>query len=159
MKTFTSGDIRYIVKGVRQRHLDYWEEIGLISARGRARRPHPGGRRGENRIYSLDDLKEIRLIKQFREAGISLQHIGKALAALRTQKRRAALSKEVLVTDGKKIEWKRSDGKIIDLTRKNQLVFAVVALGNIESELRAEIHKYEKRLFKAESGIKKIARA
>ncbi|HUY92576.1 MAG TPA: MerR family transcriptional regulator [Pirellulales bacterium] len=146
--TFSAREARSIT-GVSQRCLDYWDELGVVQS---TRRRGQEGRRGSARVYEFDDLLQIKIVKQLRATGLSLQKIQKAL---KTVKRRTGEKRpfvEVLVTDGRRFEWKRADGKVEDLLRSGQLVFAGFAIGAIEADLKTQIVKLEKRSKRKENG-------
>lgn len=139
--TFSSREARSIT-GVSQRCLDYWDEVGVIQ---RSRQRGREGKRGSARVYEFDDLLQIKIVKQLRATGLSLQKIQKALKVLNRQTEEKQPLLEVLVTDGRRFEWKRADGKVEDLLRSGQLVFAGFAIGAIEADLKMRIVKLEKR--------------
>ncbi len=135
---WTSATVRKVL-GVSQRQLDYWEESGLILASAnekRARRELTRAGRLEQRKYEFVDILGVRLVKQLRDAGLSLQKIRKAADELRRQGKSL---NAVLVTDGKKVEWIREDGRVQQLLAGGQLVFAAVALKRIEIDLRKKL--------------------
>ncbi len=129
------------VLGVSQRQLDYWEQIGLIRATANEKR---GSReltrtgRLEQRLYRFEDFRDVKVVKKLRDAGLSLQRIQKAVAELR--RKGMGLKDVLIVTDGKRIEWIREDGKVQRLLDNGQMVFAAVAIKRIEEELRKELN-------------------
>jgi DNA-binding transcriptional MerR regulator len=132
---FTAAAARKIV-GISQRCLDYWDERGIVvpsSVRA--------GGKGSERRYTYDDLLKLTVVKRLRASGLSLQRIRKGLSKLR--KASAAddpLLREVLVTDGKSIHRVTEDVTVIeDLLSDGQLVFSIVAVGRIDSELRGRV--------------------
>ena len=59
--------------GVSYRQLDYWSRTGLVTASVEA------SGSGSHRLYSVDDVVRVALVKRLQEAGISVQRIRKAL--------------------------------------------------------------------------------
>ena len=60
--------------GISYRQLDYWARTGLVTP---SVRPADGS--GSQRLYSFEDLVELRIIKRLLDAGISLQRIREAI--------------------------------------------------------------------------------
>lgn len=134
---FTAAAARKIV-GISQRCLDYWDEQGIVKptavrAQGK----------GSERRYTYDDLLKLTVVKRLRASGLSLQRIRKGLAKLR--KNTVAvdpLLNEVLVTDGKTLHRVTENVTVIeDLLSQGQLVFSVVAIGRIDTELRGKVFR------------------
>lgn len=74
---FTTADITHIM-GFTKRQLDYWSQQGVIVPS--IQRSHgPGSRR----LYSLDDLLQLRFIRQLKHHGWSTQKIRLAIETLR----------------------------------------------------------------------------
>ena len=132
MQQFTSADIDAIL-GLHQRTLDYWDERDVV-------RPsiQKADGKGTTRLYSYEDLIELRVVMRLRELGLSLQRIQKGLAYLRSSTRRPAKDM-VLVTDGKDLFEKRRGDKLVSVLRGGQMAFGVVVLGRIPLELDASI--------------------
>src|SRR5205807_7338368 len=73
------------------------------------------------------------VVRRLRDQGLSLQKVRKGLARVQKQKKKPL--SEVLVTDGKDFFWKR--GKTyIDLLAGGQMVFSVIAIGQVHEELQ-----------------------
>lgn len=136
--TYSSADARRIV-GLHQRHLDYWREREIVSPSEQSTRGSKEVGRGTQRRYSFDDLIRLKIVKKLRLTGLSIENIRKALKALKKRQPGADLLTEILVTDGKRFEWRRADGRVEDLLAGGQLVFTAFALGSVENEVRARI--------------------
>ena len=119
--------------GARQRWLEYWDEQGIVCPT-----KHADGK-GTSREYSLEDLIKLRLVVKLRSAGLSLQRIQKAMRFVSKNRPKKELLLQVLSTDGERLEWKRHDGKIVDLLRGGQLVFGAVSLHAVEEEVKAKV--------------------
>lgn len=62
--------------GATERQLRYWDALGLVQPSIQ----QTNGKRGRRRLYSALDLRRLRELANQRSAGITLQHIRKALA-------------------------------------------------------------------------------
>lgn len=122
--------------GITQRQLDYWEQRGLL----RPSLAHPG-RRGKDRRYSYTDLVKLRVVKELRQAGLSLQRIRKAVRALKQRDPDMdPLLEEKLITDGQRVFVSTAEvGTLKEILRGGQLAFSVILLGKLEARVRRTI--------------------
>lgn len=132
---FTASEARKIVR-VSQRQLDYWDERGLVQASVRRDRG-----KGVERRYSYTDLVKLQVVKQLRDAGLSLQRIRKAVNMLKCRDpRRDPLADDILITDGNRLYRITSDHNVLqDILAGGQLAFSVVFLGKLEAKVRKKI--------------------
>lgn len=122
---------------VTQRQLDYWAELGIVS-------PSVQGAdgRGSERLYSFQDIVKLRIVKRFRELGLSLQKVRKALRKLRKDGSDGEpLLDEVLVTDGKTLYRRLKTGQLADLLKGGQMVLSIIQLGLIQEETRVAVSR------------------
>ncbi|MEW6155127.1 MAG: MerR family transcriptional regulator [Actinomycetota bacterium] len=121
------------IVGITYRQLDYWARTDLI-------RPSIADARGSGsqRRYSYRDLVELKVIKSLLDAGVSLQSARVAIEYLRSNLD-GDLSAARLVLNGPASVLVRSDGELVDLMRRGQGVFSVVALGGVTEQLDAAI--------------------
>jgi DNA-binding transcriptional MerR regulator len=125
--------------GLSRMQLSHWDKTGVV-------KPTVGATgKGTRRGYTFQDLIQLRVAKQLREDGISLQKIRKALAWLRKHysKVKAPLAELRLVTDGETlfvVDLEQDREKIIDTLKKGQTLFSV-ALGELIAELQGEVKK------------------
>ena len=121
------------IVGITYRQLDYWARTDLI-------RPSIADARGSGsqRRYSYRDLVELKVIKSLLDAGVSLQSARVAIEYLRTHLD-GDLSSARLVLNGPASVLVRSDGELVDLMRRGQGVFSIVALDGVAEELQAAI--------------------
>lgn len=140
MKYYAPDDARRVA-GVSQRCLDYWDETGVLRASGP--RDYRGHRkkRGTQRWYTFNDLIGLRVVRQLREAGLSLQKIRGALTRLRRRSPTSEPTLDVLVTDGKQFQRVRRDGRIEDVLSDGQLVFGIVGLNTIHKEVTRSVNR------------------
>src|SRR5919199_6461436 len=129
---FRSPQVCNIV-GITYRQLDYWARTDLI-------RPSIADARGSGtqRRYSYRDLVELKVIKGLLDAGVSLQSARRAIEYLRGNLGEDIASAK-LVLNGPGNVLVRSDGELVDLMRRGQGVFSVVALDGVKEELDAAI--------------------
>jgi len=118
------------------RRIDYWDRTHFIKpsisdATGR----------GSVRLYSFNDLIQLKVAKTLMDKGISLQKIRKAINYLKKNmpKVKKPLSELRFLTDGETVFVLTKDKKkIIDTLKSGQLVFSI-ALGEIIEDLKSEI--------------------
>jgi DNA-binding transcriptional MerR regulator len=135
--SYSSSQVRRILR-VSQRRLDYWDELGLVSP-VRANKGSKKRGRGDRRCYTFNDLIKLKVLKDLRETGLSLQRIQKGLKVLRKRSLHTDPFDEVLLTDGKSFHRVRANGKIEDLLSNRQLVFGVMSLRELELDIRNRI--------------------
>jgi DNA-binding transcriptional MerR regulator len=119
------------VVGISYRQLDYWARTGLVTPSIRE-----AGGSGTQRLYSFQDLIELRVIKQLLDTGVSLQKIRQAVEFLREMKRQPAGT--MLMSDGDHIYAADSPDEVIDLLQRGQGVFAI-ALDRVRDDLTASL--------------------
>jgi DNA-binding transcriptional MerR regulator len=97
--------------------------------------------KGSTRRYSFDDLLRLAVVKNLRQAGLSLQRIRKGLKSLRNRSGQAdPLLGHVLITDGKNLHRVTNDPQAVeDVLKDGQLVFTLVAIGEVDRELRERV--------------------
>src|SRR5438093_4629118 len=108
-----------MVVGISYRQLDYWARTGLVTPCVR-----DAGGSGTQRLYSCQDLVELRVIKKLIDAGVSLQRIRKAVKFLR-QHMSTEPTGITLLSDGASVYACESEDEVIDLVRRGQGVFAI----------------------------------
>jgi DNA-binding transcriptional MerR regulator len=121
------------IVGITYRQLDYWARTDLI-------RPSIADAKGSGsqRRYSYRDLVDLKVIKSLLDAGVSLQSARVAIEYLRKHLGEDVASAR-LVLNGPGSVLVRSDGELVDLMRRGQGVFSVVALDGVKEELDAAI--------------------
>jgi DNA-binding transcriptional MerR regulator len=116
------------VVGISYRQLDYWARTELVTPSVRE-----AGGSGTQRLYSFQDLVQLRVIKNLLDTGISLQRIRKAVDYL-NENMDGVPTGITLMSDGTRIYACESDEEIIDLLKKGQGVFAI-ALDKVWDDL------------------------
>ena len=122
------------ITGITYRQLDHWTTSSLINA---SIRNIKGS--GFHRIYSFQDIIQIKLVNKLREAGVSLQKIRIALKNIqKVLGDDISISDVSVFSDGKSIYVISDNDQMIDLLKKGQAVFGI-SLGPVHSEAEAKI--------------------
>ena len=124
------------IMGLSIRQIDYWDRTHFIKPSVSEASGY-----GSVRLYSFNDLIQLKIAKTLIDKGISLQKIRKAITYLK--KNMPEVEKPLFelkfLTDGETIFVLTKDKKVIIDTLKNgQLVFSI-ALGRIIEDLKGEI--------------------
>ena len=104
------------------RQVRHWDQKGLVKPSVQAAHG-----RGSRRLYSFDDLVELRMIARLRRSGLSLQRIARLLRYVRKHLGATGALKNVrLLTDGDRV-FVRSDDRAAweDVLRGGQIVWFV----------------------------------
>jgi DNA-binding transcriptional MerR regulator len=120
--------------GISYRQLDYWARTGLLTPSVRE-----AGGSGTQRLYSFQDLIQLKVIKKLIDAGISLQRIRKAVVYLR-EHLGTEPSSVTLMSDGVRIYACESPDEIIDVMSRGQGVFAI-ALDKVWDDLAGSLRR------------------
>ncbi len=131
-----SADVARSVVGITYRQLDYWDKTGLLrpsvkQARGK----------GSRRVYSFEDLVELRVIAGLLGVGISLPAVRKAARYVRSHFSNLVrpLARLALVSDGGRILVRATQSKeLIDASSGGQTVISV-AVEPIAREVRGKV--------------------
>ncbi len=118
------------IVGITYRQLDYWTRTGLVIPSVAAATGS-----GSQRLYSFNDLLQLKVVKSLIEAGASLQKVRQAIEYVRNHLA-DDWSKVTIVTDGAGVYACTSDAEVVDLLRKGQGVLgAIVAVGKVRDQL------------------------
>jgi DNA-binding transcriptional MerR regulator len=125
------------ITGLSIRQIDYWDRTHFIKPS-----VNEASGYGSIRLYSFNDLVQLKVAKTLLDKGVSLQKIRKALIYLK--KNMPGIKKPLLeirfLTDGDSVfVLTRNEKKIIDTLKSGQLVFSI-ALGEIVESLKGEVH-------------------
>jgi predicted RNase H-like HicB family nuclease len=129
------------ITGLSARQIDYWDRTHFIKPSVSEASGY-----GSVRLYSFNDLIQLRVAKTLMDKGISLQKLRKAINYLKknTPEIEKPLSEIRFLTDGETIFVLTKDKKmIIDTLKSGQLVFSI-ALGEIIEGLKSEIIDVQK---------------
>ena len=122
------------IVGISYRQLDYWARTELVMPSVRE-----AGGSGTQRLYSFQDLVQLRVIKNLLDTGISLQRIRKAVDYL-NENMDGVPTGITLMSDGTRIYACESDEEIIDLLKRGQGVFAI-ALDKVWEDLSQSLRR------------------
>jgi len=119
--------------GISYRQLDYWARTGLL-------RPSLAEARGSGtkRVYSYQDVLELKVIKELLDSGVSLQSARRAVDCLRDELGTDLASANLVLTSTNSV-LARSNGEVVDLLAGGQGVFNIVPLSGVVGELDAQI--------------------
>lgn len=123
------------------RQIDYWDRTHFIKPSVSEASGY-----GSVRLYSFNDLIQLRFAKTLMDKGISLQKIRKAINYLKKNlpEVEKPLSELRFLTDGETIFVLTKDKReIIDTLKSGQLIFSI-ALGEIVEGLKGEIVALQK---------------
>ena len=122
------------ITGISYRQLDHWTTSSHIQASIRNLKGS-----GFHRIYSFQDIIQIKLVNKLREAGVSLQKIRIALKNIDSiLGDNINISDVSVFSDGKSIYVISDNDQMIDLLKKGQAVFGI-SLGPVHTEAEAEV--------------------
>lgn len=127
------------VTGLTRRQLDHWDRTGLFRP-GLA----PAEGRGSARFYSFQDVVQLRVAKELREAGVSLQALRKVVEYLRKAGGLdAPLAEARLVVSGGDVLLLNGREELVSvLSAPGQGVLRIVLdLPKVVEELREEVRK------------------
>ncbi|MGH2738879.1 MAG: MerR family transcriptional regulator [Actinomycetota bacterium] len=130
------------IVGITYRQLDYWARTGLVNPS-----VQEAGGSGTQRLYSFEDLVQLRVIKRLLDAGISLQSIRQAIGYLRDRLKQAPHGM-TLMSDGKSIYALESADEIIDLLQRGQGVFGI-AIDKVWTDVEGSLKEAGRAVAKA----------
>ena len=128
-----SADVARRVVGISYRQLDYWDKTGLLRPSIRAARG-----KGSRRVYSFEDLVELRVIAGLLAVGVSLRKAARYVRHHFANLVRP-LSRLALVVLGKSILIRTTDNKnLVDATSDGQIVISL-AVAPIAEAVRGKV--------------------
>ena len=124
------------IVGITYRQLDYWTRTGLVVPS--LQQAHGSG---TQRLYSFNDLLQLKVIKRLTEAGASLRKVRQAIDYVRTNLQ-DDWAKATIATDGNGVYACTSDAEVVDLLRSGQGVLgAIVAVDRVREELAGTLRE------------------
>ena len=124
------------IVGITYRQLDYWTRTKLVEP---SLNPATGS--GSQRLYSFNDLLQLKIIKNLLDAGASLQKVREAIKHAQ-QTLTDDWSQVTIVADQSGVYALTSEAEVIDLLRRGQGVLgAVVAVDAIRDQLQGTLHE------------------
>lgn len=122
------------IVGISYRQLDYWTTTKLVTP---SVRDAEGS--GSQRLYSFEDIVQLRIIKKLLDTGISLQKIRHAMDFVRD--RGYDLRHVLLMSDGKEVYALDDQRDMFNILKRGQGVFAI-AVDPLYEELEAEVTRF-----------------
>ena len=129
------------ITGLSFRQVDYWDRTHFIKPSVSEATGY-----GSVRLYSFNDLIQLKVARTLMDKGISLQKMRKAISYLKKNmpEIEKPLAELKFLTDGETIFiLTRDTRKIIDTLKSGQLVFSL-ALGEMVEALKGEITALQK---------------
>lgn len=118
--------------GISLRQIQYWDEQGIVQPSIKK-----AYGRGTRRLYSFEDLVQLKVVKRLRDNNISLNKIKKSVAYLKKELPNVVkpLAEFTFITDGETIFNLTDDSdKLIDTLRSGQLTWNI-PIKNIVQEV------------------------
>jgi len=125
--SFRISEVSRVV-GASQSQLAYWDKTCLVSPSLRA-----ASGRGSRRLYSIEDIFELKILVKLLNSLLSLQRIRSSFQFIRGQSK--ALSSFVVLTDGKTVYFYEDYNTLVDTLKQGQTVLRVAV-----QDLIAEVH-------------------
>jgi len=125
--TFRISEVSCVV-GATQNQLVYWDKTGLVKPSVRS-----ASGRGSRRLYSIEDIFELKILVKLLNSSLSLQRIRSSFQFIRGQSK--ALSSFVVFTDGKTVYFYEDYNTLVDTLKQGQTVLRVAV-----QDLIAEVH-------------------
>ncbi|HVF52967.1 MAG TPA: MerR family transcriptional regulator [Actinomycetota bacterium] len=124
------------IVGITYRQLDYWTRTGLVVPSVAAATGS-----GSQRLYSFNDLLQLKVVKGLTDAGASLQKIRQAIDYVRDNLS-DDWSKVTIVTDGSGVYACMNEAEVVDLLRSGQGVLgAIVAVDKVREQLAGTLRE------------------
>jgi DNA-binding transcriptional MerR regulator len=124
------------IVGITYRQLDYWTRTGLVEP---SLQPAHGS--GTQRLYSFNDLLQLKVIKNLTDAGASLQKVRQAIDYVQHHVDED-WSTVTIVANGGGVFACTSEAEVFDVMRKGQGVLgAVVDVGHVRDQLTGTLRE------------------
>ena len=124
--------------GLTPRQIDYWDRTHFIKPSVKEAAGY-----GTGRLYSFEDVVQLKVAKTLIDKGVSLQKIRKSITYLKKNfpDAKKPLAEMWFLTDGETIfVLADKKEKILDTLARGQMVFAL-AIGELIEELKGKIKK------------------
>jgi len=121
------------VVGASPSQLAYWDKTGLVSPSLRL-----ASGRGSRRLYSVEDIFELKILVKLLDSSLSLQRIRSSFRFIRGQSRN--LSSLVVLTDGKTVYFYQDYGVLVDTLKQGQTVLRIAVqdlIADVQDRLTA----------------------
>jgi DNA-binding transcriptional MerR regulator len=128
--SFRISEVSRVV-GATHGQLEYWDKTGLVSPSVRA-----ASGRGSRRLYSIEDIFELKVLVKLLESSVPLQRIRSSFRFIRGQSRK--LASFVVLTDGKTVYFYEDYNVLVDTLKQGQTVLRV-AVQDLISEVQTRL--------------------
>ena len=128
--SFRISEVARVV-GASQGQLAYWDKTGLVSPSLRQ-----ASGRGSRRLYSIEDIFELKILVKLLDSSVSLQRIRSSFQFIRGRSR--SLSSLLLLTDGKTVYIYQDYGVLVDTLKQGQTVLRI-AVQDLIAEVQARL--------------------
>ena len=128
--SFRIGEVARVV-GATKGQLAYWDKTGLVRPSVKS-----ASGRGSRRLYSVEDIFELKILMKLLDSSVSLQRIRSSFRFIRSQSR--ALASFVVFTDGKTVYFYEDRNALVDTLKEGQMVLRV-AVQDLISEVQAAL--------------------
>ncbi|MBE0431668.1 MAG: MerR family transcriptional regulator [Dehalococcoidia bacterium] len=130
--SFRISEVARVV-GASPSRLAYWDRTGLVSPSLRR-----ASGRGSRRLYSVEDIFELKILVKLLDSSLSLQRIRSSFQFIRGQSRN--LSSLVVLTDGKTVYFYQDYGVLVDTLKQGQTVLRIAVqdlIADVQERLTA----------------------
>ena len=121
------------IVGITYRQLDYWTRTDLIKASVADAKGS-----GTQRLYSYEDLLQIKVIKSLLDSGFDLKKVRKVIEVLSERLGEDVASANLVISDGR-VMLAQSGDELVDLLRQGQGVLNILPIAGLQTELQAQI--------------------
>jgi DNA-binding transcriptional MerR regulator len=128
--SFRISEVARVV-GASHSQLAYWDRTGLVSPSLRR-----ASGRGSRRLYSVEDIFELKILVKLLDSSIPLQRIRSSFRFIRGQSR--SLSSLIVLTDGKTVYFYQDYGVLVDTLKQGQMVVRI-AVQDLIAEVQARL--------------------
>lgn len=131
--SFRISEVARVV-GVSQSQLAYWDRTSLVSPSLRQ-----ASGRGSRRLYSIEDIFELKILVKLLDSSIPLQRIRSSFRFIRGQSR--SLSSLIVLTDGKTVYFYQDYGVLVDTLKQGQMVLRIAVqdlIADVQARLAAQ---------------------
>jgi len=121
------------IVGITYRQLDYWTRTDLVKASVADAKGS-----GTQRLYSYEDLLQIKVIKSLLDSGFDLKKVRKVIEVLSDKLGEDVASANLVISDGR-VMLAQSGDELVDLLRQGQGVLNILPIAGLQTELQAQI--------------------
>jgi DNA-binding transcriptional MerR regulator len=131
--SFTTTEVSHIV-GASRRQLAYWDKTSLLSPSLRA-----ASGRGSRRLYSVQDIVELKILLGLLKGSLSLQRIRTSFRFIREWPE--PLSSLIILTDGETIYLYQDENLLVDTLKHGQTVLRI-AVQDLITEVQEKVSEF-----------------